>query len=77
MRGAMKAPWLRAPICAKSEILIGLASNGSPAVGLALADGSSEVVRISHNVYIAKTSKQFTSMTLQDTNGAPRTWRTP
>lgn len=60
----------------KGETLIGVAPNGNPTVRLTLADRSSEVVRVSQNVYIAKTSKQFTSVTLKDANGALRTWRT-
>lgn len=61
----------------KRETLIGVAPDGNPTVTLTLTDGSSEVVPVTHNVYIAETSKHFTSATLKDANGALRTWRTP
>ncbi len=61
----------------KSETLIGVAPNGNRTVRLTLRDGSSEVVPVSQNVYIAKASSVFASVTLKDANGALRTWRTP
>jgi hypothetical protein len=61
----------------KRETLIGVAPNGNPTVRLTLNDGSSEVVPVSQNVYIAETSKHFTRVTLKDANGVLRTWRTP
>jgi hypothetical protein len=61
----------------KSETLIGVAANGNRTVRLTLRGGSSKVVPVSQNVYIAKTSKQFISVTLKDAAGALHTWRTP
>ncbi len=59
------------------EIVIGLAPNGNRTVTLRLAHGSSKVVPVSHNVYIARTSELIRTVTLKDSHGTVRTWRVP
>lgn len=56
--------------------VVGLAPNGNQTVRLALRNGSSEVARVIHNVYIAHARYGFKTVTLRDSAGVLRTWGT-
>ncbi len=55
----------------------GLAPDGNRTVRLVLADGSSETVPVSHNIYIAHAPPGFKAVTLKDSRGALRSYRVP
>jgi hypothetical protein len=55
----------------------GLAPNGNRTVRLVRADGSSEIVPVQNNIYIAHDAHGFQTVTLKDSNGAVRTWNVP
>jgi len=57
--------------------VIGLAPNGNKTVTLTLADGSSESVPVSHNVYVAKAPHGFKTVTLKDATGTLGSHRVP
>jgi hypothetical protein len=61
----------------KGVTVIGLAPDGNRTVRLVLASGSSETVRVFHNVYIAHSRHGFRTVTLKDSTAALRTWRVP
>ena len=54
-----------------------LLPNGNPTVRLKLRNGSSETIRVSHNLYIARARHGFRTVTLKDSTGARQTWRIP
>lgn len=55
----------------------GLAPNGNRTVKLVLADGSTETVPVSYNIYIARALHGFKTVTLKDSRGALRTYHIP
>jgi hypothetical protein len=57
--------------------VIGLAPNGNPTVRLALADGSSESVPVSQNVYLARSPHGFKTVTVKNSTGTVTTHGVP
>jgi hypothetical protein len=56
--------------------VVGLAPNGNQTVRLLLTNGSSEAVRVIHNVYIAHARHGFKTVTVRDSAGVIRRWGT-